>query len=79
MAVTINDILIFLAGIAGVGYLLNLTSGIFEFIPDNIPLIGNLDEAAASAMVLYAMRHFGFDMFGLVDKLRANRHNTRSR
>jgi uncharacterized membrane protein YkvA (DUF1232 family) len=79
MAFKINDIIIPLCGVAGVAYLLNLTPGMFEFIPDNIPFIGSLDEAAASAMVLYAMRHFGFDMFSLVDKLRANHHNNRNR
>lgn len=26
-------------------YLVNPTLGVFEFLPDNLPLIGNLDEA----------------------------------
>lgn len=33
-------------------YLLNPTAGIFEFLPDNIPLIGNLDEAGAAILVV---------------------------
>ena len=28
-----------------VGYILNFTAGILELIPDNFPLIGNIDEA----------------------------------
>ncbi|MBZ0296407.1 MAG: DUF1232 domain-containing protein [Anaerolineae bacterium] len=37
--------IISLALVAGI-YLINPTAGILEFIPDNLPLIGNLDEAA---------------------------------
>ena len=33
-----------------------------ELIPDNIPLIGNLDEAAACALILAVLRYFGFDL-----------------
>ena len=42
-------------------YLINPTAGLFELIPDNIPFIGNLDEAAATAILLSALRYFGFD------------------
>ncbi len=31
-------------------YLLNPTAGLFELIPDNLPVIGNLDEVAAMAL-----------------------------
>ena len=36
-------------GIAGLGvlYLLTPTWGVFELIPDNLPIFGNLDEAGA--------------------------------
>ncbi len=37
-------------------YLLNLTFGIVEIIPDNIPLIGNLDEVAATLIFLQAYK-----------------------
>jgi uncharacterized membrane protein YkvA (DUF1232 family) len=33
-------------------YLLNPTLGVFEFIPDNIPFVGNLDEATAIMVLL---------------------------
>lgn len=54
-------------GVAGLGllgaiYLLNPTAGLFELIPDNLPVIGNLDEAAATGLVLWALRYFGFDL-----------------
>jgi uncharacterized membrane protein YkvA (DUF1232 family) len=41
---------------AGIVYLLNPGWGIWEFIPDNIPGFGNLDEAAAFALVLWGWR-----------------------
>jgi uncharacterized membrane protein YkvA (DUF1232 family) len=49
-------------GLMGLLYLLNPSAGIFEIIPDNLPLIGNLDEAAACTLVLAALRYFGLDL-----------------
>ena len=43
-------------------YLLNPTAGFFELIPDTIPLIGNLDEAAAVATLLMCLKYFGFEL-----------------
>ena len=36
-------------------YIINPTAGFLEFIPDNLPIIGNLDEATATAGLLYAL------------------------
>ena len=36
-------------------YLLNFTLGIYE-IPDNLPIIGHIDEFAASALLIYALQ-----------------------
>jgi len=33
-----------------------------ELIPDNIPIIGNLDEVAAGALLLMSLRYFGYDL-----------------
>ncbi|GEM_PF-601037 len=54
-------------------YLMNPTAGILEFIPDNFPLIGNLDEAGATAIILSALAYFGIDLnhfFGNREKLK---------
>lgn len=51
-----------MTGIVGIIYILNPTAGIIEIIPDNIPLIGNLDEAAAIILILGCLRHFGIDL-----------------
>lgn len=45
-----------LGSIVAVIYLLNPTAGIFEWIPDNLPIVGNLDEAAATALLIYGLR-----------------------
>jgi hypothetical protein len=43
-------------------YLINPTAGIFELIPDNMPLVGNLDEFAASALLLNCLAYFGLNV-----------------
>jgi hypothetical protein len=43
-------------------YLINPTAGFLEFLPDNLPLIGNLDEATATLLLLNALRYFGLDL-----------------
>lgn len=43
-------------------YLLNPTAGVFEILPDNLPFIGNLDEAAAAALLLLCLKYFGVDL-----------------
>jgi uncharacterized membrane protein YkvA (DUF1232 family) len=39
-------------------YIINPTAGFIEFIPDNIPLIGNLDEAGATALLIWAINEW---------------------
>lgn len=53
---------IFGLGLISALYILNPTAGIFEIIPDNLPFIGNLDEAAAVALLLMCLRYFGIDL-----------------
>ncbi|MBL8134268.1 MAG: DUF1232 domain-containing protein [Anaerolineae bacterium] len=50
-------------GAAGVAllYLINPTAGFIEFIPDNLPLVGNLDEVGATAILIAALRYYGVD------------------
>lgn len=37
-------------------YLVNPTLGVFEFLPDNLPVVGNLDEAGATAALIWSVR-----------------------
>lgn len=43
-------------------YLLNPTWGVIELIPDNIPFVGNIDEATAAAVLIACLRYFGLDL-----------------
>ena len=54
--------LVFCIGLLSVIYILNPTAGLFEIIPDNLPFIGNLDEAAAVALLLMCLKYFGIDL-----------------
>ncbi len=47
-------------------YLLNPGFGVFEIIPDNIPVVGNLDEAGATALLISCFAYFGLDVTKLI-------------
>ena len=59
---------VILLGVVSAIYLLNPTAGFFELIPDNIPLIGNLDEAAAAALLMMCLRYFGYELPDIFNK-----------
>ena len=42
-------------------YLLNLSMGFLE-IPDNLPIVGNLDEVAVSAFFYGCLSYLGIDL-----------------
>ena len=44
---------VYLLSLFGFIYLLNPTAGIIELLPDTLPLIGNIDEAAAALALWY--------------------------
>ena len=44
---------------AGTAYMINPTAGIFELLPDNLPVVGNLDEAAVAFIMFAALRYLG--------------------
>ncbi len=50
--------MIYLLAALGVVYILNPTAGIIELIPDNLPIVGNLDEGAAFLIIWYALVEF---------------------
>jgi hypothetical protein len=61
----VGSILVGLFGALGVVYLINPTAGFLELIPDNLPVVGNLDEAAAMMLVISCLAYFGIDLGGL--------------
>ena len=42
-------------------YLLNPLSGI-DLMPDMLPIVGNLDDAAATALLLSCLSYFGWEL-----------------
>lgn len=50
--------LVYLLAIIGIIYILNPTAGLLEFIPDNLPFIGNLDESVAMMLILAGIVEF---------------------
>ena len=57
-----KKIVVFCLGLLATLYILNPTAGLFEIIPDNLPFVGNLDEAAAVALLLMCLKYFGIDL-----------------
>ena len=49
-------------------YLFNIGAGFIELIPDNIPLMGNLDEAGAAALLIMCLSYFGIDLTNIFKK-----------
>ena len=58
----LGKVLAVLGIIGSVLFLLNLGLGVLFEIPDNLPLIGNLDEVAAAAILLTCLRYLGLDL-----------------
>ena len=49
---------IYILAILGLIYILNPGAGVIELIPDNLPIVGNLDEGAAFLLIWYALVEF---------------------
>lgn len=47
-----------LGALTSVVYLLNPGAGVFELLPDALPVVGNLDEAAFVTLLLGSLRGF---------------------
>ena len=58
----IKGLLVILVGVISTAYLLNPGAGFIEMIPDNFPVIGNLDEAGATLILLSCLAYFGIDL-----------------
>lgn len=54
-----TKLLAIIGTIFSVLYLINPTGGFLEFIPDNFPIIGNLDEATVTALLIYCLSLLG--------------------
>lgn len=64
----LKNIGMIVAGLIAIIYLLNPDAGIIELIPDNIPIIGNLDEVAATILLFKVLSYFGWNPFNIRKK-----------
>jgi hypothetical protein len=64
----LKNIVVASLGIVALLYLLNIGVGIIEFIPDNFPFIGNLDEGSAVVLLIMCLKYFGFDLRKIFNK-----------
>jgi uncharacterized membrane protein YkvA (DUF1232 family) len=60
-----KSFIVAILGLLSLIYLINPTAGFIEIIPDTFPIIGNLDEAAATALLLSCLSYFGIDLFNI--------------
>ncbi len=58
----IKSLFVLLLGAISGLYLLNVGAGFVEFVPDNLPLVGNLDEATATFLLLNCLAYFGINI-----------------
>jgi uncharacterized membrane protein YkvA (DUF1232 family) len=72
-----QDLTVIGAGLFAIFYLINPTAGFLEFIPDNIPLIGNLDEAGAVFILISALKYFGFEIPSIFKKEKTTNESTK--
>ena len=63
-----KSVVVALLGLLSVIYILNPGAGIFDLIPDIIPFVGNLDEAAATALLISCLGYFGIDLVNIFKK-----------
>lgn len=62
MRTLLKDFFVFFLGLFSLLYLLNLGVGIVEILPDNLPIVGNLDEAGATAIFIFCLKYFGINI-----------------
>ena len=63
-----KSVVIAIIGIISLIYIINPSAGFIELIPDNFPIVGNLDEAAATVLLLSCLSYFGIDLFNIFKK-----------
>ncbi len=57
-----GSIFAFICAIFSFFWLLNLQMGIFFEIPDNLPVVGNLDEAFFTMLLLSSLSYLGIEL-----------------
>ena len=50
------------AAVVSVFYLINPTAGIFELLPDNLPIVGNMDEVFFTGVLFASLTILGIEI-----------------
>jgi hypothetical protein len=58
----LKEMFILALGAVMVIYLINPTLGVIELLPDNLPLVGNLDEAGATLILVNILGYYGINL-----------------
>lgn len=58
----LKEMLIIALGTFALFYLMFPTLGVFELIPDAIPLVGSIDEAGATLIIANVLSYYGIDL-----------------
>lgn len=58
----LTRLLVPFVGVVAALYMVNPGAGLLEFLPDNLPVVGNLDEAAASLLLINVLAFYGIDL-----------------
>jgi len=76
MGRALKEVVIIIVAVIAAIYLINPTAGVIELLPDNIPLVGNLDEGAAVTLLLSTLSYYGVDvnrLYGRKEKPKVRR------
>lgn len=57
-----KEMFVIFVGVLAFIYLVNPTAGFIELLPDNLPLVGNIDEGTAALLLISVLRYYGLDL-----------------
>ncbi len=72
MKESIKNVGVIATGAIALLYLINPTAGVIELIPDLTPIVGNLDEAGAAALLYSSLHYFGISPGTIFKKKKPN-------
>ena len=65
-----KTLFVIILAILSIIYLINPSAGIIEFLPDNIPFVGNVDEGLASFILYSSFEYFKGKQIGMFGQRR---------
>lgn len=69
-----KEMFIILLGVASFLYLIFPSLGVFELLPDALPLVGSIDEGTATVLLISVLRYYGLDLTRLFGGRTSQQH-----